>query len=132
MKKKIIAAAAVLALSAGAFYIVRNRNDPGPEPVMLSNSYSREAYLNIKGLDVTLKCSDKIKIPEKFTGIYEKYAEIQKRQQLPLENFKGREAERFLYKINSPRDLYAELVTVDGELVSGTILDYEKQELSAL
>lgn len=95
-------------------------------PVILENSYSREAYLNINGWDAEEISCETVRVPEVFEGIYEEYAKIQDKQKLPLRSFKGKEVLRYLYNINNYNGnckAFGELLICDDELVSAAIIE---------
>ncbi|MBE6844257.1 MAG: DUF4830 domain-containing protein [Ruminococcus sp.] len=103
----------------------KKHSNPVKQNIILKDSYAREAYLNLKGWDVDLISGSSIRIPESFEGIYSTYAEIQKKQNLPLESYKGETAERFLYKVNNYNgdyDVYAELLISGNELVAAALI----------
>ncbi len=127
ISKKIIIISFLAVISVTLFILCINRKNTGSteNPIILSDSYSREAYLNLKGWDVTLIESDAIKIPENFNGIYKEYAAIQEKQNLPLKNCKGMDAERFLYSIdnyNGTQTVFGELLIVDNKLVAAALI----------
>ena len=127
MKKKIICATSILVICAGLFTICGLRKtSTDEEPIILENSYSREAYLNIKGWDVEEISCETVKVPEKFEGIYEEYAKAQEKQKLPLDNFKGKEVQRFLYSVNnydSENKVCAELLISENRLIAAAIIE---------
>lgn len=117
-----------LAAVCAVLFLVCTHKSGNPDTdssIILSDSYSREAYLNIKGWDVSLIKSDTIKIPQDFDGIYSEYAQIQQKQKLPLENYKGKKADRFLYKINNYNGdnvVFAELLIAENRLVAAALI----------
>ncbi len=127
MKKKVICAAVILVICAGLFTVCKlKKTSSDTDAIMLENSYSREAYLNIKGWDVEEISCETIKVPENFEGIYKKYAEVQKNQELPLDNYKGKEVQRFLYNVDnysSEDKVCAELLIYENRLIAGAIIE---------
>lgn len=125
--KKIFILLAFIIVSAAAFLIFHNKKEisDNSSEIILSDEYSREAYLNLKGWDVSLIKSEKISIPSSFEGTYKAYAQIQEKQKLPLKKYKGQQADRYLYAINNYNGdqlVYAELLIVDNKLVSGALI----------
>lgn len=103
----------------------RKNSNPEAQDVILENSCAREAYLNLKGWDVDLISGSSIRIPESFEGIYTEYSQVQKKQKLPLESYKGKNAERFLYRVNNYNgdyDVFAELLISGNKLVAAALI----------
>lgn len=125
--KKFFILLAFVVISAAAFLIFHNKKDisENSSQIILSDEYSRESYLNLKGWDVSLIKNEKITIPSSFDGVYQTYAQIQEKQKLPLKNYKGQQADRYVYAINnynSDQIVYAELLIVNDQLVSGALI----------
>ena len=99
MKKKIIAIAAVLGIAAAAIFICRRIEPKQDEPPLVLNEYQREAYLNIRGWEIEEISCQTVRIPEEFEGIYREYADIQSKDGFKLENYKGKEVLRCLYRV---------------------------------
>ena len=59
-------------------------------------------------------------IPEKFTPVYEKYNELQKKGGYNLENYKGRKCKRYTYLIES-ENIRANILVCDGVVIGGDI-----------
>lgn len=127
MKKKIICSGAVLIICAGIFVICRlKKPSEDNKAIILESSYSREAYLNIKGWDVKEMSSETVRVPESFDGIYKEYADIQEKQKLPLNEYKGKEVRRFLYNVtnyNSENNVCAELLISENRLIACAIIE---------
>ena len=130
MKKKLIYALTIIIICAGLFtvcMISKSSKSREESFIILENSYSRESYLNIKGLDVTEISCEKVRIPETFEGIYEEYSKVQDKQHLPLSDFKGQEVQRYLYTINNytgDSKAYAELLIYDNKkLIAAAIIE---------
>lgn len=125
--KKFFILLAFVVVSAAAFLIVHNRKEisDNSSEIILSDEYSRESYLNLKGWDVSLIKSEKINIPSSFDGTYQTYAQIQEKQKLPLKKYKGQQADRYVYAINNYNGdqlVYAELLIVENRLVSSALI----------
>ena len=101
VKKTFIIISAIIICIILFLVCFRKNSNPAAQDIILENSYAREAYLNLKGWDVDLINGSSIKIPESFEGIYTEYSQVQKKQKLPLESYKGKNAERFLYRVNN-------------------------------
>lgn len=125
--KKFFILLTFIAICFAAFLIFHNKKDisENSSQIILSDEYSRESYLNLKGWDVSLIKNEKITIPSSFDGVYQTYAQIQEKQKLPLKNYKGQQADRYVYAINnynSDQIVYAELLIVNDQLVSGALI----------
>lgn len=121
----ILLSFSVACAAAFLFFNHKKENTDTSDAIILTDSYSREAYLNLKGWDVSLVKSEKIYIPLSFEGSYQEYAQIQEKQKLPLKNYKGMEADRYVYSVNNyngNRVVYAELLIVENRLVSGALI----------
>lgn len=118
----------LLALICGIFFIFcMKKDDIQPESsIILSSESEREAYLNIKGWDVTAVITEEITIPADFEGLYKSYAQIQEKQKLPLDKYKGKPAERFLYCVNNyngDTEIYAELLISEERLIAAALIE---------
>lgn len=126
MKKKIIAVAAVLGAAAASIFICRKiEPEPSEAPVVL-NQYQREAYLNIRGWEIEEISCKTVRIPEEFDGIYKEYADIQSNDGFNLENYKGKEVLRCLYRVlnyESDSEVTAELLLYDDKLISAALIE---------
>lgn len=124
--KKIIVFILLVAVCGVIFMFCMKKDDlPDKEKVILSNATERESYLNIKGWDVTQIDSDEVQIPEDFDGVYKTYAQVQQKQKLPLNEYKGKRVERFLYRVNNyngASEIYAELLISENNLVAAALI----------
>ena len=72
-----------------------------------------------------------ITIPEEFNDVYQNYNEIQKKQGFDLSDFKGKQAEVYVYKVkNYPgmedKDgINCNLIVCDGQLIGGDVCSSE-------
>lgn len=127
MKKKIICISIIIVICAGLFAVCKlEKSSSDADAILLENSYSREAYLNIKGWDVKEVSCETVKVPESFEGIYKEYADVQKKQDLPLDNYKGKEVQRFLYNVSnygSENKVCAELLISENRLIAAAIIE---------
>lgn len=125
VKKTFIIISAIIICIILFLVCFRKNSNPAAQDIILENSYAREAYLNLKGWDVDLINGSNIKIPESFEGIYTEYSQVQKKQKLPLESYKGKNAERFLYRVNNYNgdyDVFAELLISGNKLVAAALI----------
>ncbi len=126
MKKKIICSAVILVICVGLFTVcMLKKPSQKEEQIILENQYSREAYLNIRGWDIEEISHEIIKIPENFNGVYKEYASVQKSQNLSLEKYKGKEAERFLYSVKNrgENNVFVELLIRENRLIAAALIE---------
>lgn len=126
MKKKFIALAAVLGVAAAAVFICRRVEPKHNEPPLVLNEYQRESYLNIRGWDIEEVSCETVRIPEEFEGIYKEYADIQSKDGFKLENYKGKEVQRCLYRVlnyGGDSEVTAELLLYNDELISAALIE---------
>jgi len=125
--KKILITIFLIAVSVFLIFVHLHEKKPAhSDEILLFDSYNREAYLNLNGWDVSPVSEKSIIIPLNFDEIYSKYAIIQKKQKLPLENYKGKKATRYLYNVNNYNGkfpVYAELLIVDNRLVAAALIE---------
>ncbi len=126
MKKKIICSAVILVICVGLFTVcMLKKPSQKEEQIILENQYSREAYLNIRGWDIEEISHEIIKIPESFNGVFKEYASVQKSQNLSLEKYKGKEAERFLYSVKNQgeNNVFVELLIRENRLIAAALIE---------
>ncbi len=125
MSKKAAAAIVTVLVCAAAFLICRYKTSHRRfNETILKDGYARESFLNINGYDVGSQSCEDIMIPESFDKAYEGYAELQKSRMLPLSEYKGKNAKRYLYEIKGENGKYAELIICDDVLIAASILEY--------
>lgn len=127
-KKILISIILIIVCLLLFFLCIGKKETPDNNTVLLSDSYQREAYLNLKGWDVTLISEDEIKIPESFNGIYKNYAQIQTKQKLPLKDFCGKNVRQFLYNVENYGNsfpVYAELLIHDNQLIAAALIEQQ-------
>ncbi len=127
--KKITITLVLLIICILLFFLCFNKEKKPDtkKAIFLNDSYSREAYLNLQGWEVTQINADKIILPESFDGIYSTYSIIQQKQSLPLNMYKGKQVERFIYSVdnyNSGQTVYAELLIYENQLIAATLIGY--------
>lgn len=123
--KKFILLIIIAAVVSGIFIIsCHKQNDTEAEKVIL-NDDQLEPYLNIKGIKVTEKNSDEIRLPYEFNGSFGIYANEMKNSGYDLESHKGENVKRYTYKVDSSNDtdIIAEiLLTSDNELIAAALI----------
>ncbi|MGN0613246.1 MAG: DUF4830 domain-containing protein [Porcipelethomonas sp.] len=128
VRKKIIPIAIIIVISSALFAIcmLRSKTTDDSKNIILNNRYSRESYLNLNGRQVTELGCETIRVPACFDGIYEKYAEIQEKQGLPLENYKGEEVKRYTYSVDNyggNKNVCAELLVYENRLIAAALIE---------
>lgn len=126
MKKKFIAITAVLGVAAAAVFICRRVEPKHTQPPLVLNEYQREAYLNIRGWEAEEISCETVRIPEEFEGIYKEYADIQSKDNFKIENYKGKEVTRCVYRIlnyGGDSEVTAELLLYNDELISAALIE---------
>ena len=126
MKKKFIAIAAIPVITVGAVFLCRCSEPKHTQQPLVLNQYQREAYLNIRGWDVEEISCETVRIPEDFDGIYKEYAEIQSKDGFDLEDYKGKEAQRCLYRVlnyGGDSEVTAELLLYNDKLISAALIE---------
>lgn len=95
------------------------------------NNAERVEYLQQWGWQVSeepIEVSEII-LPEVLDEVYIKYNEIQKKQGMDLENFCGRRAKRWTYKVlnypNADEEIHANLIICDNTVIAGDICSVE-------
>ena len=93
----------------------------------IKNENDRKDFIKQFGWEIEDKevASVKVKLPAEFDRIMTEYNELQKSQGLDLKKYKGREVERFTYKItNYPEydgNVYANIIVYRNRVIGGDI-----------
>ncbi len=70
-----------------------------------------------------------VTIPEKFDEVYEQYNGLQKKQDMNLEKYKGKVAQRYTYKVlnypENPDKIRINLLVINNKLVAGDVSSIE-------
>ncbi len=99
-----------------------------------STNQKRVDYLTSLGLRVneTALSVKNTRIPEKLSGIYYEYNEIQKSQGFNLLNFKGKSAIHYSYALTDMENLTVNILVVDNRIIAGDITDNLNGNITAL
>lgn len=126
MKKKIILSFIIIAIFSVIFIL--NRRNPDTviqkQPIIL-NEYQLEAYLNIKGWQVTKLSSNEICIPREFSGNFKIMSDELKKSGFDLKAHKGENVMRHVFSVDNygESDINAELyITKQNELIGAVII----------
>lgn len=94
-----------------------------------SNNDARVKFLKDFGWDVTTSPveSSQVRIPETTTEVFERYNQLQKSQGFDLSKLSGKNAMRYVYKINNypgaTEPVYATVLVYKNEIVGGDVTD---------
>ncbi|HZJ77385.1 MAG TPA: DUF4830 domain-containing protein [Clostridia bacterium] len=135
---KIFAAVAFVTLAVAAMIFVSKENKPaandGGISLKAGNSSERVALLSQFGWEIDedpLEVSEVI-IPAEFDEAYEKYNDLQKKQNLDLSKYGGKRVKRWTYAINNYPGyedkkgyIQANLLIYEGMLIGGDVCSVE-------
>ncbi|MEG2597218.1 MAG: DUF4830 domain-containing protein [Oscillospiraceae bacterium] len=102
------------------------RINENPPPLGGTNS-ERLQFLSEFGWEVKKEpiSTVRVQIPMSFDEVYEKYNEIQRRQNFDLRKYAGKTVDRFCYVVtnypNYPDDIRANLLICEKEIIGGDI-----------
>ena len=94
-----------------------------------SNNDARVKFLQGFGWDVTTSPteSSQVRIPETSTEVFDRYNQLQKSQGYDLSKLAGKNAMRYVYKINNypgaTEPVYATVLVYKNEIVGGDVTD---------
>ncbi len=137
-KIKGIAIVLVVALALGAVYYFLTGEEPaandGGISMKASNAGERVAFLSQFGWEINedpLEVAEVI-IPAEFDNAYESYNNIQKKQDMDLEAYKGKRAKRWTYEVSNYPGyeqkgglIQANLLIYEGMVIGGDICSVE-------
>lgn len=128
--KKIVIALAILASVAALTAVAVNLfSGSGTSPKTVETAEQRAEYLQSLGWEIE-PGNEKLKevvIPEEFDEMFETYNALQKKAGFDLENYKGKTAQRYTYRIlNYPSAqesdiIKVDLLVLDGKVIGGSI-----------
>ena len=122
-----IAAAAVLLIALVLLFGRAGREALAPESgVRLDSTERRVAYLAALGwtADPGSETEQPVLIPKEFSGVYEKYNELQLQQGFDLRDYRGMDATLYTYTVtNHPcgENVIAQLLVFAGEAIGGDV-----------
>ena len=123
----LVIAAVILAVSLRGTAGERHTAAHTVAPVGIRSPGDAAAYLTALGWEVDPEPLEvrEIVIPRQFSGVYADYAALQKRQGLPLEQYCGKDAVRYTFRVrNYPTgesDIVADLVVSGQTVIAGDI-----------
>lgn len=127
--KKLILFMLLAALVIAAIYLLSAAKAAADDDVYfaMSSNAERVEFLNKQGWIVSPDplSKEEITIPSEFNELYEKYDEFQDEQGFDLDDYKGKKAIIYSYKVlnypNYPENVTANLIVVNNRLVGGEI-----------
>ncbi|MGN0468926.1 MAG: DUF4830 domain-containing protein [Acutalibacteraceae bacterium] len=144
LKSKKLKKAAVIALVAvfvtiGAVYYVCNDNDKpvanvGGIVMKAADNKERVAFFSQFGWEINEEPSEvkEVVIPTEFDEVYQNYNEIQKKQGLDLEKYKGARVKMWSYEIlnypgyeNSPGVIHGNILVYNDTVIGGDVSSTE-------
>ncbi len=126
-KTMYILISAAIALAAIVLIFPDNKPDAAPAsaPVDASSASRRIDYFASHGWEVEEIAEKNITIPADFSQDYEQYAQLQDKQELPLREYAGRNAQLYVYDVKnySPesRKMLAELLVCDDTAIASMV-----------
>lgn len=90
----------------------------------VSTNDDRVAFLESYGwkVDAEAVCYSEVVIPNEFDKVYSAYNDMQKKEGLDLEKYKGKKVEMYTYKVNNAEgDAYANLLIYKSRVIGGDI-----------
>lgn len=109
----IVAAAVVLMVGAAVFFMVQ-RPSEGQTPEQLLAQYEWQAEFEQQ---------KDIFIPNEFSGVYEEYNDLQKKQGFNLKRFAGKPCTLVRYRIlnSDEEDMVADFIVYQGKVIGGDV-----------
>lgn len=130
MKKIAIILGVVAALIIGAIVILGGGDDSTATAApMASNNDARVKFLKDFGWDVASSPvqTSQVRIPEESSEAYTRYNTLQKSQGFDLTPYAGKNAMRFVYKINNypgaTEPVFATILVYKNQIIGGDITD---------
>jgi len=133
IKKVLLLLAAIAALVLSLILLMGNGSSTETAAPAVSGNDGRVKFLKDLGWDVTTSPveSSQVKIPEDTSQAFERYNALQKSQGYDLTRFAGKNAMRYVYKINNypgaTEPVYATLLVYKNEIIGGDITNTAAQ-----
>ncbi len=130
MKKKIFFLALIAIIIYAFIFFTAEKSENNSENNMKSEIPAKTAaerinYFSMHGWEVEEISGKNIIIPSEFSGEYEKYAEIQDKQGLPLRECAGKNGFLYVYEVRnySPENMKmcAELITCEDKIAASLV-----------
>lgn len=121
-KYKILVVVCIIAAVASRYMVPEYHSSPAstkPSSFLAATNEQRISFLKNNSLDC---CEESVEIvdvliPTSFSGVFKEYQELQLKQGLSLENYKGMVLRKFTYKLKDEMSV-AELLVYDDKIVA--------------
>ena len=129
LKKTALILGAIAAGIIGIILLFGGSNAQSTSAPAASNNDARVKFLQSFGWDVVNSPveSSQIRIPETATEVFDRYNQLQKTMGYDLSRLAGKNAMRYVYKINNypgaTDPVYATLLVYKNEIVGGDVTD---------
>lgn len=127
MKKKIALLSLIATTVIGIMiFSSRDYNKTIPHDRIILTEHQLEPYLNLKGWEVVLIESEKVRIPMQFSGNFQKLVQESEKSDFNLSSHKGKEVTRYTYKVKNhtlPHVIAELLITAENELISAVLIE---------
>ena len=129
MKKVIWVLAAVVAGIIGLILLFGGDEAQVTSVPAVSSNDARVEFLKGFGWQVTSSPveSSQVRIPEENTEVFDRYNQLQKSQGYDLSNYAGKNAMRFVYKVNNfpgaTEPVYATVLIHRNQVIGGDVTD---------
>ncbi len=129
MKKIAIILGAIAALIIGIIALSGGSGTQTTSAPAASNNDARVKFLRDFGWDVTNSPteSSQVRIPEQTGEVFDRYNQLQKSQGYDLSKLAGKNAMRYVYKINNypgaTDPVYATVLVYKNQIVGGDVTD---------
>jgi len=127
MKKFALVLAAIAAGIIGLILLFGGDEAQTTAAPAVSNNDARVQFLKDFGWDVTSSPveSSQVRIPETSTEVFDRYNQLQKSQGFDLSNYAGKNAMRFVYKVNNfpgaTEPVYATVLIHKNQVIGGDV-----------
>ena len=129
MKKIALILGAIAAGIIGIILLFGNGSSQETSAPAASNNDARVKFLQSFGWDVANSPveSSQVRIPETTTEVFDRYNQLQKSQGYDLSKLAGKNAMRYVYKVNNypgaTEPVYATILVYKNEIVGGDVTD---------
>ena len=128
-KKVLIILGAIAAVIVGLILLLGGGDEAQTTSAVVSNNDARVKFLTDFGWEVTSSPieSSQVRIPESTTEVFDRYNQLQKSQGYDLSAYAGKNAMRYVYKINNypgaTEPVYATLLVYKNKVIGGDVTD---------
>jgi len=129
MKKTLLILAAAAALILALILLMGEKDAAQTSAPAEGSNEQRVQFLKDFGWDVTTSPtqSDRVRIPEDTTEVFDRYNALQKSQGYDLSQYGGKTVMRYVYRVNNypgaTEPVYATILVHKNEIIGGDITD---------